>query len=96
MDIHVKNKNQLKLGDILLNARKITQDHLEEAMEKQRVFKRKIGEILIMMGLLNPEELELYLWYQKAFQNPEIHDFRIDTDFVQKAIAGELLFKKKR
>ncbi len=78
-----------------MNARKINRDHLEEAMNKQRIFKRKIGEILIMMGVLTPEELDLYLLYQKEFQHPEIHDFKIDMDFMQKMTAGEFILKKE-
>lgn len=87
----METKKQLKLGNILLNAGKINQAHLQEAMEKQQIFKRKIGEILIMMGLLNPEELDLYLFFQRQFQHPEIHDFKIDAELL-KRVSVEGLF----
>lgn len=90
------NKNNQKLGEILIDNRKIDRRHLEDAMEKQRVYKRKIGEILIMMGLLTPEELELYLTYQREFCNPESAEFKIDFDLFKKISAGELLLKSTK
>ena len=84
------------MGDILINANKIDERILEEAIEKQRVYKRKIGEILIMMGLLNPEELELYLFYQKEVCVPEYHELKIDFNLFKKISAGELLLKTQK
>ena len=89
----MEDKTYQKLGEILISSQKIDFRNLEEAIEKQRVFKRKIGEILIMMGLLTPEELELYLLYQREFCNPESTEIKMDFDLFKKISAGELLLK---
>lgn len=91
----MENRTRQKLGEILIDSSKIDQRNLEEAMEKQRVYKRKIGEILIMMGLLTPEELELYLMYQREFCNPVSAEFKMDFELFKKISAGELLLKSQ-
>lgn len=93
----MENKTHQRLGEILLSVQKINEYHLDEAIEKQQVYKRKIGEILIMMGLLIPEELELYLLYQKEICTPELRELKIDFNLFKKISAGELhsLFTQK-
>jgi len=91
----MENKTHQRLGEILLSVQKISEHHLDEAIEKQQVYKRKIGEILIMMGLLIPEELELYLLYQKEVCTPELRELRIDFNLFKKISAGELLLKSQ-
>jgi type IV pilus assembly protein PilB len=86
----------IKLGEILLSARKISEINLDEAIEKQQIFKRKIGEILIMMGLLNPEELGLYLLYQREIHGREWQDIKIDPGLYQDILSRPLSSKKKR
>jgi len=85
-------KYSLKLGEILLNSDKITKYHLEEGIEKQRRHKRKIGEIFVMMGLLTPEELNLFLIFQKALSEIEFQNVKIDFNlFREVKILGLLL-----
>lgn len=91
----MENNPPKKLGEILISVHKISEINLDEAMEKQQVYKRKIGEILVMMGLLNPEELELYLIYQSEISGNEMQDIKLDFDLYKKISAGRLLSKKQ-
>lgn len=89
----MENNQTKKLGEILISVRKISEINLDEAIEKQQVYKRKIGEILIMMGLLNPEELELFLIYQSEICGNELQDIKLDTTIHSNVSAGRLLSK---
>jgi type IV pilus assembly protein PilB len=54
-------KPNMKLGEILLYAGKITQDQLDEAMKDQKKSQLKLGEIIVDKGWLKPEEI-VELW----------------------------------
>lgn len=89
----MENNQPKRLGEILISVHKISEINLDEAIEKQQVYKRKIGEILIMMGLLNPEELELYLLYQSEICGNELQDIKLDINVYNKISTGRLLSK---
>jgi hypothetical protein len=80
----LEKKYNFKLGELLLNAAKITQNHLEDGIKKQKRHKKKIGEIFIMMGLLTPEELNLFLILQKALAEIECQNLKIDFTLFKK------------
>ena len=83
-----------KLGELLVNAEKITRFHLEEGIEKQNRHKKKIGEIFIMMGLLTPEELNLFLILQKTLAEIECQHVEIDFSLFKKIETLGLLVNK--
>ncbi len=78
----LESKTSLKLGELLIRAGKITRQHLLAAIEKQKVFNKRIGQIFIMMNLLTSEELSLYLQEQKGIERMDLTDFEIDHDLV--------------
>ena len=84
-------KGKTRLGTILLKARKINNRDLEEAIAKQRVYKRKIGEILVMMGAINPEQLNLYLLVQQAMSEPGLSDTSPDISLLEEMVRERLL-----
>ena len=84
-------KNKAKLGTILLNAQKINDSDLREAIAKQRVYKRKIGEILVMMGVINPEQLDLYLMVQQTMSELEPSDAGMDLSLLERMAQEKLL-----
>ncbi|MBP1927339.1 type IV pilus assembly protein PilB [Sedimentibacter acidaminivorans] len=63
-------KQNLKLGELLLYAGKISHEQLNEALEYQKTTKMRLGEIVVNKGWLKPEEivdtLELQLGYPKV------------------------------
>lgn len=79
-----ENQANFKLGEILIRAGKITKNQLVEAIEKQRILKKRLGEIIVMMDLLTPEELELYLIDQKSIDEIDLPDLRLNMDLLER------------
>ena len=80
----MENKANLKLGEILIRAGKITTVQLKDAIEKQKVLRKRLGEIIVMMDLLTPDELELYLIDQKQMDEIELKDLKINVGLVER------------
>ena len=56
-----------KLGEILLESRKITSDDIERILHKQKKDKLSFGEAAILLNLITPKELEHSLAVQFSF-----------------------------
>jgi len=80
----VENKSSFKLGEILIRAGKITKAQLKEAIEKQKVLKKRLGEVIVMMDLVTPDELQLYLVDQKIIEEIDLKKKRIDFKLIEK------------
>ncbi|MFZ1037115.1 MAG: hypothetical protein WAU61_04690 [Smithella sp.] len=52
------------LGELLLSARRITQDQLNAALDEQKKTGEKLGEVLVRRGFLNQRELDITLSFQ--------------------------------
>lgn len=50
-------RNNIRLGDLLVKANKITRSQLMEILELQKIKKKKIGELIVEEGLLTEEEI---------------------------------------
>jgi hypothetical protein len=74
----------LKLGEMLLKAGKISREQLDRAIRKQTLLKQPLGEIFISMGLISQEELELILLDQKDLTHLNLDKFEIDYNLVEK------------
>jgi type II secretory ATPase GspE/PulE/Tfp pilus assembly ATPase PilB-like protein len=72
----------MKIGEILVKAGKISMGQLHTALDKQRIVNKKLGEVLIMMSLVTPDELQLYLLNQKSVETIELKNLRVDGDLV--------------
>lgn len=72
-----------RIGELLIEAGKITQADLDNALEKQKSTSKKIGEILVDMGLVQEEDLIVNLAIQ--FQVPFI---KIENYTISKDILG--------
>lgn len=55
---------RLLLGDLLLQAKRLTADQLAEALAKQGFASKQLGQILVDCGYLSPAELEVTLSFQ--------------------------------
>ena len=78
----LEGRTSLKLGEILIRAGKITRKNVIAAIERQKFFKKRIGQIFIMMNLLTHDELSLYLMEQKNIEKIGLENFEIDFDLV--------------
>jgi hypothetical protein len=80
----LENRSSLRLGELLIKAGKLTRGQLMEVIEKQRETKRKFGEVIVMMNLLTPEELELYLMDQKWIDEIDLKEIKADFPLIDK------------
>ncbi len=85
-------RRDLKLGELLLNAGKITKADLDVAISMQNEMKSKLGEVFIRMKLITPEDLELFLIDQKAIHETKLgHD--LPDSFLVEKIGPEFCLK---
>lgn len=77
-----KNTQYLKIGEILVKAGKISMGQLNTALDKQRIVNKKLGEVLIMMSLVTPDELQLYLLNQKCVETIDLKNLKVDSDLI--------------
>lgn len=78
-----KGTPYLKIGEILVKAGKISMGQLTKALDKQRIVNKKLGEVLIMMSLVTPDELQLYLLNQKSVETIDLKSLKIDADLLR-------------
>ena len=72
----------LKIGEILVKAGKISIEQLGTALDKQRIVNKKLGEVLIMMSLITPDELQLYLLNQNSIEKIDLKNITVDTGLI--------------
>ena len=85
-------RRDMKLGELLLNAGKITRADLDIAISMQNEMKAKLGEVFIRMKLITPEDLELFLLDQEAIHEAKVgHD--LPDPFLVEKIGPEFCLK---
>jgi hypothetical protein len=60
------------LGELLLSARRITRDQLNEALDEQKKTGEKLGEILVRLSFLDPRELDIALSFQSRLGDGKV------------------------
>ena len=85
---------ELKLGEILIKAGKISEDQLNIAIERQKLLKRPLGEIFMMMGIITYDELEMILVDQRELAFINLDKFEIDFALVEKVGKKFCLYYK--
>ena len=73
------------IGEIFISARLITEEQLNEAIEKQRQLgtSQKIGDVLVSMGLISERDKAKCLATQWGVQYVDLTDYSIDEDAVK-------------
>ena len=77
-----------RLGDILIAAGKITVSQLEYALKSQRDSGKKLGEVLVDIGIINEEDIVNAIEEQTGIESVDLNDI----EFERKAI--KLVSKK--
>lgn len=85
-------RNNLKLGDLLVKANKITRAKLNEVLELQKVKKKKIGELIVEEGILSELEIIEVLKEQLGIDMITLSSIDIDSRAV--SLVSEALCKK--
>lgn len=76
------NKSNLKIGELLLYAGKITNDQLLEALKEQEITNKKIGEILVEKSWVSAEDIVESLEYQLGFPRVDLSKYDVNIEVV--------------
>jgi len=82
----------VKLGDLLLKAKLITQDQLEAALKLQREEGGKLGEALVRVGAASESAITETLSQQFGVPSIDLTSFAIDPNVI-KIVPGEVARK---
>jgi type IV pilus assembly protein PilB len=82
----------VKLGDLLLKAKLITQDQLEAALKLQREEGGKLGEALVRVGAASESDITETLSQQFGVPSIDLVNFAIDPNVI-KIVPGEVARK---
>ncbi|MGG7161697.1 GspE/PulE family protein [Clostridium baratii] len=77
-------KTKMRLGDILVQAGKIKDFDLVNALKKQAVTGKRLGEILLEDGLVSEEDILAVLGMQLGLQRVSLEFEVIDTNSIRK------------
>lgn len=85
-------RNNVRLGDLLVKANKITRTQLNEVLEMQKVKKKKLGQLIVDEGILSEIEIIEVLKEQLGIDMVTLSAIDIDTRAV--SLVSETLCKK--
>jgi hypothetical protein len=92
--LQLEDGRDLKLGEKLIKAGKITGNQLKEAIENQELLNKRLGEVIVMMGLATEKELRIFLVDQKEIDEIDLEKTQIDFSLVKRVgIASCLKYK---
>lgn len=79
----MSNMNKKRLGDLLVEAGKITKEQLRVELERQRLTGIKLGELLVQDKILTEEEIIDVLEFQLGISRVYLDMVRLDKDAVR-------------
>jgi len=82
----------VKLGDLLLKAKLITQDQLDTALKSQREEGGKIGEALVRVGAVTETNITETLSQQFGVPSIDLTNFEVDPNVI-KIVPGDVARK---
>ncbi|HPX00083.1 MAG TPA: type II secretion system protein GspE, partial [Sedimentibacter sp.] len=85
-------KSNWKLGELLLYAGKISKEQLNEALEDQKINKKKLGEIIVDKAWLKFEEIVETLELQLGFPKVDLSKYEINSNVA--TLIPESIVKK--
>ncbi len=81
--------NKMKLGDLLVNVGRISEEQLKQALTHQRTSGKKIGEVLVDMGLVSELDIIQVLEFQFGIPHIDLDKYYIDSE-IPKLITESL------
>src|SRR5262244_1597636 len=82
----------VKLGDLLLKAKLISQEQLDAALKSQREEGGKLGEALVRIGAVNENDITETLSQQFGVPSIDLANFEIDPAVI-KVVPGDVARK---
>ena len=83
---------RVRIGDLLLQQGIITKQQLESALEEQKVYKLKLGEVLIALGYVSQEEFADVLSKQLGIDSVDLHAEGLE-DAAIRLVSEEIMNK---
>jgi len=81
--VAVVKEKRIRLGDLLIISKLITESQLQEALLEQKRSGRKLGQILIAAEVVDENEILRYLSEQLGIQYIELDNFPTNRDLIQ-------------
>ncbi|HAJ57799.1 MAG TPA: hypothetical protein DCL35_08600 [Candidatus Omnitrophica bacterium] len=78
----LKRVNTKQLGELLIERKIITGEHLQKSLDYQKVNGGLVGEILVQLGFANEEDIAQVLTAQYGFPYLPLSNYDIDTDVI--------------
>ncbi|MCR4608064.1 MAG: Flp pilus assembly complex ATPase component TadA, partial [Eubacterium sp.] len=75
-------RKRIRVGDLLVEAGAITEDQLQQALEKQKESGGRIGNVIMQMGFISKELLITVLTTQMGIEYCEIRSVQIDESVL--------------
>ncbi len=85
-------RKKIRVGDLLVEAGAITEDQLQQALEKQKEDGGRIGNVIMQMGFISKELLITVLTTQMGIEYCEVRSVQID-EAVLKLVPDNLVAK---
>jgi type IV pilus assembly protein PilB len=82
------------LGEMLIEAEAITKPHLDQALAEQQKIGKRLGEVLISLGLITEEKMAMVLGRQLDMPFLQLRDLMVEAEIVK--IVPEALARKHR
>ena len=76
------NKKRIRLGDMLIEANKITQEQLSEALSEQKKSGEKLGSVFVKLGFVDEKTLLQILSWQLNVPVIDLSMVKIDQDLI--------------
>ncbi|HWV16059.1 MAG TPA: GspE/PulE family protein [Cellvibrio sp.] len=74
----------IRLGDLLVETKMITEAQLQAALQEQKVSGRKLGNQLVVLGFVDEDELLNLLSTQLSIPFIQLKQFRFDKELIQR------------
>lgn len=88
----IDNRNKKRLGDLLVHSGKITMMQLQEALKKQKLLGKKLGQVLIDDKLVTVEDIVDVLEKQTGIKRVVLEERNIDKKAI-KAVPQNVCIK---
>ena len=87
-------RKKIRIGDLLVQSEAITEEQLNDALEKQRGTGKKLGDFLVENNIITDEKLAQALSSQLGYEMVDLQAIQIDAN-VTKLLKADLLKKNK-
>ncbi len=88
----MKSNNKKRLGDILVESKKITEEQLQAELKKQRISGKRLGELLVEDEVLTEDDIIDVLEVQLGIMRVNLEGINVDMEAV-KSISESLAQK---